>query len=173
MRKIGLSLAVILAAAAAGRFQPPRIKAGLWVTTGTTTTRGMMPFPEDLLQRMTPEQRDRVESKTQADSAGKTTTRTYKTCLSQEQLDDWQLYDKFEKGCTQSIDTSTGSRLNGRWNCDFGGGVIGTGVVHLEVMSPERTKATLHMVAHGDGREFTSDATMSSRWLRADCGDVK
>ncbi len=174
MRKIGLSLAVMLAAAAAaGRFEPPRVKAGLWVTTGTTTTRGMMPFPEDLLQKMTPEQRKRVESKMQPDSAGKTTTRAYKTCLTQEQLDDWQLYDKFEEGCKQSIDASTGSRMNSRLNCDFGEGVTATGVVRLEVMSLERTKATLHMVAHGNGHEITSDAIMSSRWLRRDCGDVK
>jgi hypothetical protein len=175
MQKIFLSLALMMAVAvlAAGPFQPPNVKVGLWQTTGTTTTHGIMPFPEDLLRKMAPEQRDRVESKMQADTAGRTTTRTYKTCLTQSQLDDWKLYDNFEKDCKQSIDTSTGSRLDGHWDCDFGGGVIGTGVIHLEVINPQSTKGTIHMIAHGNGHEFTSDATISSKWLGAHCGDVK
>lgn len=157
----------------AEKVRAPYVKLGLWETTATTTSQGTMPLAESVLARLTPEQRARVEAKLKADSAARTSNKTYRSCLTEQQLDDWRLYDSPDANCKQTIKTSTSRVLEGYWDCDMGPGVKGSGTVHLQVVDPKTTKGAVHLTTRANGKKFTSDTSLSSRWLRSDCGSVQ
>src|SRR5882724_1490051 len=66
---IGLVCLSSAAVWAGGKFQPLDVKTGLWETTTTNTHSGEMPLPAELLDRLTPEQRARMEARMKANSA--------------------------------------------------------------------------------------------------------
>lgn len=69
---------------AADRVQPMDVKAGLWEVTKTTATSGQI--PAGLLGKLTPEQRARLEERMNARSVQSQKPITYKTCVTQEQI---------------------------------------------------------------------------------------
>ena len=54
--------------------QPLNIKPGLWEQTVNTTIAGEMPISTEMLNRLTPEQRARMEERMKANSAAHTHT---------------------------------------------------------------------------------------------------
>ncbi len=110
MRPILLGLVLLLSAAvwAADKIQPLNVKTGLWETTRTTTTSGQMPIPPELLARLTPEQRAKMEERMKANSAEKTRASTSKSCMTKEKLEKAPFSDE-QKNCTRTIVRSTSS----------------------------------------------------------------
>src|SRR5689334_10995600 len=82
---IGLFGAAVLWGA--DKYQPLNVKLGLWETTSTITTKGQVPVSDEMLSRLTPEQRARVEERMKAQAGDRTTTHTYKSCLTKEKLE--------------------------------------------------------------------------------------
>jgi len=175
MRKAVLSVIPILSVAvyASSNYQPLRVKVGLWETTTTTTRHGAIPVPPDLLARLTPDQRARIEAKLKADADGKTTTRTSKNCLTQAQLEDGRLYENRDLECKQTIDDSTPTTLNAHWDCAMDSGVKGSGQAHFEAASPTSVSGAIHISFSMGGHPVDSETTMSSKWLGPACGDVR
>ena len=60
--------ALVLHAVGRG-FQPLDVKTGQWESTMTGQTTGMPPIPDDVLNRMTPEQRAKIQAAMQAREA--------------------------------------------------------------------------------------------------------
>jgi hypothetical protein len=58
---LGIVLLLSLTVMAADKIQPLNVKLGLWETTHTTTTSGQMPIPPEMLAKLTPEQRAKME----------------------------------------------------------------------------------------------------------------
>ncbi len=68
----------------ADKVQPLNVKLGLWEVTSTTNVSGMPPIPDDVLARMTPEQRARMEAAMKARSGEGPKTTVRKECITKE-----------------------------------------------------------------------------------------
>ena len=110
----GLVMLSSVAVWAADKLQPLNVKTGLWETTTTRITSGEIPIPAEMLARLTPEQRARMEARMKANSAEKTKTNTSKSCMTKEKLEKAPFSDE-QKECTRTIVTSTSSKAEVRF----------------------------------------------------------
>jgi hypothetical protein len=153
--------------------QPLNIKPGLWERTINTTIAGEMPIPAEMLNRLTPEQRARMEERMKANSAAHAHTTTEKHCLSQEDLEKNRFLNLDRgKECTPTITSSTSTSAKGRLSCDSEGMKM-TGA--LEVLAPdsEHVNGSWHATTNGAGHTMNVDSTFTSKWLGSSCGGVK
>jgi hypothetical protein len=149
---------------------PLNIKPGQWETTVTTKSAGNPPIPADMLNRLTPEQRARLEERMKAQS-GQTNTRTHQSCITKEQLQRADFTNR--KQCTWTTLESNSTKAKGSATCDAGSGMTLTGAGEVDVTDQEHITGTLHMNATGSGREMTTDSTFTSKWLGAACRNEK
>lgn len=178
MRTTILALLILmspLAVLAADKLQPLDIKTGLWETTMTISTSGQMPIASDLLAKLPPEQRAKLEERMKARQAqgDKTNTTTHKRCLTKEDL----AKDPFsnpDKACTETLVSSTRSKAEMRVNCVHGDVKI-TGSVLVEALNSENVKGSGHMVSTGGGggNTLNSNTSFTSKWIGPSCGNTK
>jgi Protein of unknown function (DUF3617) len=157
---------------AGDKVQPLNVKVGLWETTMTATTSGAMPIPPEVLSRLTPEQRARMEERMKANSTGKTRTNTYKNCLTKEKLEKGPLFGEEQKECTQTVVTSTSSKTEVRVACE-NENMKSSGTIQVEALSPENVKGSGQMSVSGGGHTMNSNTTFTAKWIGPVCGDVK
>jgi hypothetical protein len=100
---VGLILMFAVAIWATDKLQPLNVKLGLWEVTKTITTNGQLSVPPEMLSRLTPEQRARLEERMKAQSADKTTTLTYKSCLTKEKLERAEGFGEDKENCSRTI----------------------------------------------------------------------
>jgi hypothetical protein len=153
--------------------QPLNIKPGLWERTINTAIAGEMPIPAEMLNRLTPEQRTRMEERMKANSAAHAHTTTEKHCLSQEDLEKNRFLNLDRgKECTPTVTSSTSTSAKGRLSCETEG-VKMTGA--LEVLAPdsEHVNGSWHATTNGSGHTMNVDSTFTSKWLGSSCGGVK
>lgn len=171
-----ISVAVICMCAvvvlAQEKLQPLNVKLGLWETTWTRTTSGEMPIPDELLSRLTPEQRAKMEERMKARAAQSTKTTTNKECLTKEKLDKELAFGDDRKECTRTVVTSTSSKAEFRMQCAEGD-VKGNGTFLVEAVSTENVKGSVNIVASGNGHNMNSSGTFTAKWIGPDCGDLK
>ena len=121
MRQIAWVGAVCLLAAAgltvAAGYQPLNIKTGYWETSMTSSGTGTPPFPPEVLAKMTPEQKARLEAAMKSTMA--TQTQDYKHCITKEQLEKNPFSDPNQK-CTWTVLNSTGSSMEAKGSCGPG-----------------------------------------------------
>ncbi len=149
-------------------YQPLGIKTGLWEVTYTRNSSGEMPIPAEYASRLTPEQRARMEAamKNSANSS-----HTYKSCVKKEDVDGSLLNSRENRDCNVTILKSTSNELDGKMACNIEG-MRGDGTMNMHVVDSEHTKGVTHMTLTGNGKTFNSDATISSKWIGADCKGV-
>jgi Protein of unknown function (DUF3617) len=153
------------------KLQPLNVKTGLWQSTTTYTRAGELPIPASTLDRLTPEQRARLEERMKANS-GQTTTLSYKSCLKKEDLENPDFTDK--KQCTWTTLESSSARAKGSAICNYPeSGMKLSGMGEIIAMDQEHIKGTIHMTATGNGRKMTTDSRLAAKWLGASCGNVK
>lgn len=153
--------------------QPLNIKPGLWEQTVNTTIAGEMPIPAEMLNRLTPEQRARMEERMKANSAGHTRTTTEKHCVSKEDLEKNKFLNLDRgKECAPTITSSTSTSAKGRLSCESEGMKM-TGA--LEVLAPdsEHVNGSWHATTNGSGHTMNVDSTFTSKWIGPSCGGVK
>lgn len=166
----GLMFLLPVALYAGDKIPPLKIKTGLWETTMTTTTRGEMPLPAEVLSKMTPEQRAKIEQRLKASAGEKTRTLTDKNCVTKEKLEEGLAFGReADKQCTHTVLTSTDSRIDVRVAC-AGEGMNSGGTLHFEALSPVSVKGSAHMSVTGGGRDMKIDINYSSKWIGAVCG---
>jgi hypothetical protein len=171
VKKIVIGIVLFASAAfAQGKFQPLNVKPGLWESTTTSTTAGQMPFPAELLSRLSPEQRAKMEARMKANSAPKTRTFTNKGCETKEKLAEQPFSD--QKECKQTIITSSSTKAELKILCEFGD-VRSSGTMHIDVLSPESVKGSGQMTSNGGGHSMTMNTSFSAKWLGPSCGSVK
>jgi len=172
---LGLTWMVATAAQAAGTYQPPDVKLGLWESSETTTVHGRMSMPEGLLARLTPEQRAKLEARSNAGSSGRTTTKTWRSCLTRQDLDAGDLYERKDLDCKRKILNSTGKQLDAQWDCTSTDGWRLQGTAHLDVLTPASVRWTIHgtVAADGGGEPMVSDSKVAARWIGSSCGDAR
>lgn len=165
---VGLLLASSGCIWAAGKGPTLNVKPGLWETTMTTMTSGEMPIPTELLSKLTPEQRARMEEKMKANSAGKTRTLTDKSCVTKEQIDNGPVFGHEQGKCTQTVVSSTSSMVEVRLEC-AGDGMNSSGTMRFEALSPESIKGSGQMNANGGGHAMSIHMSVISKWLGPVC----
>jgi len=168
----GLILTVANQIWAADKVQPLNVKTGLWEVTTTTTRSGEMPLPADLLAKLTPEQRAKMEETSKANSSELTRSTTRKSCLTKEKLETGAAFHEDRKSCGLTIVTSTSSKLETRVQCDVEG-VKNVGTFQVEALSQESVKGAVHMTTSGGDHTLIMTSSFTANWIAPACGDVK
>ncbi|HTM35907.1 MAG TPA: DUF3617 domain-containing protein [Terriglobales bacterium] len=168
----GIVIAVILSSAAwtQTKLQPLNVKTGLWESTVTSTTSGQMPIPAEMLAKLSPEQRAKIEARMQQNSGQRSRTRTNRDCETKEKLEK-QLFND-EKQCKQTIISSTSTAAEVKMVCEFDD-VKSNGTMHIDVLSPESVKGSGQMTSSGGGHTMTMNTSFTAKWLGPSCGDTK
>ena len=170
---VGLLLASSGCLWAADKANSLNVKPGLWETTMTTTTSGEAPIPPELLSKLTPEQRARMEEKMKAHSGEKTRTVTHKSCATKEQIDKGLafLHDQEkndQEKCTNTVVSSTSSTVEVRREC-VRNGVNSSLTMRFEALSPESIKGSVQMNFNGGGHAMSGHTSFTSKWIGPVC----
>src|SRR5215469_18930515 len=158
--------------APAAKIQPLNIKPGLWESTRTIKRTGEMPIPAEVLSRLTPEQRARMEERMKANSSGHESTKTEKKCLTKEDLEQDRLKLAESNECTTTVITSSSTTVKAKMACEVQG-MHSTGNLDLLAADPEHVTGSFHTNMTGNGHTMNMEGTWTSKWLGSNCGDVK
>jgi hypothetical protein len=142
------------------------VRTGLWEVTSVTTTEGM-PLSREVLATLTPQQRASIEASAR-ERAAKPERDTSNECITEKDLSEpFRLSDA--KSCTQSIIKATSTLQEVHMECTGERPQSGT----LRILTPTPTSMTGSLnLRTGEGSDaFVIKATISGRWLSADCGD--
>lgn len=173
------SLLVLVAFSAATLFaadKPVRlsVKTGLWESTTVVTTSGQMPIPPEMLSRMSPEQRARMEERIKANSGEHSTTYVDKHCLTPKELDEGFHLGGTPEGaeCTETILTSTPTKARVKMSCTMEG-IRGSGIMAVEALSPESVKGSGDINVEDSEHAMKSHTSFTSKWLGSACGKTR
>jgi hypothetical protein len=157
---------------AADKVQPFDVKVGLWEVTHTITSSGMPPIPPEMLARLTPEQRAKMEERMKAHASESPRTKTVRSCLTKERLEKDLAFADDDPACKHTIVSSTSSHLEVHLECDREG-MKSDGTFKLDAVSRESVKGSVHTVTSGGDNSMTIDSTFTAKYLGSDCGTVK
>lgn len=147
------------------------VKPGLWETTSTTHLEGSM-IPESTLEKLPPEQRQRME----AAIAEAQKPHTAQKCLSRDSLMK-DFANSSSKDCKWEFVTNTPSTLEYRGACnrpDSNGSESSQIMVHLKAINPELVKGRMQFSVSRNDKPVTSGSgIIESKWLGSSCGSVK
>jgi hypothetical protein len=169
-KRLSISLAMLACSvASAADFRPLDVKTGEWETTMTGQTSGMPPIPADVLNRLTPDQRAKMEAAMQARGMGGPKTSVNKSCLTKDKLDKpFSTGDDSTKACTRTLITSSGSRQEIRIECNREG-MKSTGTVKVEALDAHNVKGSMVMAVTSGEHTMTMNYTFTTKWLGAAC----
>jgi len=156
---------------AADSITPLNVKEGLWEMTVTHSMSGMPAtpnIPPDVLAKMPPEQRARVE----AAMKGGPSTDVRKECITKEKLEKHSAFSNNRGDCTRTVVNSTGSKLEMKIHCEEKQSST-DGTLMLETVGSDRVKGTMQSVTNANGHTMNMNFTFSSKYLGPACGDVK
>lgn len=157
---------------AGDKIQPLDIKLGLWEFSSTNLMTGLPPIPPDVLAKMSPDQRAKMEAALGARSGGPPKTTTRKTCVTREKMDKQTAFGDERKECTRTVVTSSSSKLDMKMQCTEQGYTT-SGTIHIEALNSETVKGSVRMTTTGEGRTMNMNSDFTSRYLGSACGDVK
>ncbi len=166
-------LLIALTAFAADKVQRLNVRTGLWEVTTTIHNQGHMPIPAAMLERMTPEQRARMEERLKAQPADRSRTITHKNCLTEQDMQKGDLFSSNpNKECTEHVVNSTSTAAEIQMSCK-GEGLQGNGTVKIKVLNPENVEGSSHVTATGNGQTLNTDSTFTAKWVSANCGKTR
>lgn len=152
----------------------PPLKTGLWevrTTAKDAAGNDILPPEQAAMAKMPPEARARMAEMMKArgipmpDESG-----AMKLCLSKELLDSGRFQQMAaETGCTTTYATQTATTWKWHSSCP---------ALHAEsdgesVFTPTTMRSTITSTTSMNGQPRTTTRISSSKWLGADCGDVK
>jgi len=160
-----------LALFAADSLTSLNVKEGLWEVTVTHTMSGMqaMPnIPPDALAKLPPEQRAKVE----AMMKGGPSTDVRKECVTKDKLQKHSAFSNNRGDCTRTVVSETGRKLEVKFHCEEKES-SSDGTFSMEALGSDNVKGTMHLVSNSGGHTMNMDMTINSKYLGAECGDVK
>lgn len=160
-------------ASGADTVQPLNVKVGLWEMVWTRTTTGQLPIPQELLARLTPEQRARMQERMNAQSSSQgTKTITRKQCLTTEKLRHTGAFGDDQESCTRTITASTATRTEIKMQCSERG-IKSDGRLVVEALNSESVKGSMNLVASGSDHSMKMTSDFTGKWIGSACGDMK
>lgn len=147
------------------------VRLGAWDISITTQTSGSL-IPPDLLAKMPPEQRAKIEQSMQARS-GKPMTHTSKECVTQEDLDQNRIIkeqreEDGELQCSTRVISKSSSTLVIERTCPAPR--ASTSQMAMEAKTPESIVGSLDITRPGSGKVHVD---IKGRWLGASCAEIK
>jgi hypothetical protein len=161
-----LAAALFCAAAGAAQTTPLNVKTGEWESTMTNETTGQMPIPQEMLDKMTPEQRAKMEAMMKARGMQGPRTTINKHCVKKEDLD--KPFANENKACKQTVLTSSATKQEVHMECEVGGGKQ-VGTLKLEAPDSSTVKGSMQMAASNGGRTMNVNSIFSAKWLGPAC----
>jgi hypothetical protein len=165
IRKAALILAALtpLSAVAADRFAA---RTGAWEMTTSSATQGS-PVPAAALAKMPPAQRARLEATMNA-RAGKVTSHTNKTCITQQDIDKSEIVkDEADAHCTRKVISRTATSLVIEQSCPAP--EAHSARMNMQFPTPTSMSGTIDMT-RDDG--FKVHITLNGRWLGPSCAGI-
>lgn len=145
---------------------------GLWEVTTHPRLSGKLQIPEEQLQKMTPEQRARVEAAMQGVTQSASQDHVIRECLTPEMRS--KGFDLGNEGssCKTTVIQNSSSELQVRRACNENSNVRTT-TEHFRMSGSRHMSGTVDAAMAQDGRPVTMHMVIEGRWLSANCGDVK
>jgi hypothetical protein len=147
------------------------VKVGLWEVSTTHSMKGIPTagnIPPDVLAKMPPEQRAKIEAMT----SGKPTTDVIKSCVTKEKLEKRSAFMSNRGECSRTVVSSTGRKMELKIHC-VDKDTTSDGTAVMEAIGSDTVKGTMHFVTKTSENTITMDFTTSSKYLGPACGDVK
>jgi hypothetical protein len=137
------------------------VKTGLWEMTVATATSGVL-IPQETLDRMPPEQRERLLAGLKARAAKGPVPHTSKECVTAEDLKRGAFNRVQDQRCVFTPTVQTAKRQAGKMTCPPPGG---GGEANFEAVSREQIRGTITITA----ATGSIKVDMSGKWLGASC----
>jgi len=161
-------LALSTATWAVDTVQPLELKTGLWEVTTTVSTSLDLPIPAAILEKLTPEQRARIEERMKASKADSGKTTVKRECLTRKDLERGVPFRPAQKSCSWAVINSTSSQVEMRGYC-VDQGVKMEGTLRIEVLSPEAAEGSVQFSTNGENATPGLTSTFKAKWIRPRC----
>jgi Protein of unknown function (DUF3617) len=147
---------------------PFKVKPGLWETNTEMERSGVPPIPPEVLARLTPEQRAKLDQQPTGPHQS-----VSKRCLTQADVDKgFEPMTGIEGAkCTRTVTADTPTLRAGRLACS--GEMTGGGNYRFEARTPESIVGNWDVTMSRGERTMTMKGAVQGKWLGSDCGDVK
>jgi hypothetical protein len=170
--RLGLLLGFCFALHAADKGEPLNLKAGLWQVTTTTAPSGDVMVPAALLEKLTLEQRARVQDRIETRKSEPEKTTVKRQCLTRKHLDDGIPLSPDLKSCTRTVLTSTRRKVDMHVEC-VEKGIKSDGTFQIEALSSENVKGSIRLSATSGYNAANSTSTFTARWIGPSCSTTK
>jgi DNA gyrase/topoisomerase IV subunit A len=160
---------ILLSLSITAQAEPLKVKPGAWELT-TVTEKKNANKPTNL-DKLNPEQRDKVEKKL-AEQAKKE-TKTAHACLREEQIKSGEVFiGKTHQGnCKRTFQTQTASDLSATMECSGVNKMSGDVVLHAA--DPENLNGTVKMLYGNKGEmQMLTTSDITARWVGNDCSKI-
>jgi hypothetical protein len=161
---VGIVLLACSAGWTADSVSPLDVKLGQWETTVTSNI-PMPAIPQEVLNKLPPEQRAKLQERMKANQG----PRTSQSCLKKEDLDKAMKFGADDNSCTRTIVTSSRSKQEIHIECARGGSKQ-TGIIRIEATGPDSIKGSMEFGESGN-RSANFSSTFTSKWLGPACKD--
>jgi len=156
---------------------PLNLKEGLWEVTVTHSGSGMPGMSEDVLAKLPPEQRAKIEEMMKQRGASMNgNTTVVKSCVTKEKIAKGMAFGENRENCSHNIVNSSPSHVEIKMHCEEnknGGKTTMDGTTSVDLIGSDNAKGSTHVVTNSNGKTMTTDLTFTSKYLGAACGDVK
>src|SRR5579864_4184976 len=119
---------------------PLNVRLGQWETTSTVQSSGAPPIPQEVLDKMSPQQRAMLEERMKANQSPRTTVT--KSCLKKDDLDKALTFGADDKACTRTILSSSSSKQEVHIECNRGDGKQ-TGTIRIEANGSDSVRGSV------------------------------
>jgi len=153
---------------AADKVTPLDIRTGLWEVTTTTATSDESMLPAAVLEKLTPEQRARVEERMKARRADAPKTSIARECLTRQELERGMPFYPLQKSCRWAVLSSTGSKAEIRGEC-VNHGTKTERRLQIQVLSPEEAEGSIHCFTKGDDSSPAATSALRAKWIGPEC----
>jgi hypothetical protein len=144
---IGLTMLVCTGAFAAD-IHALDVKPGQWETTTTGQMTGVPAIPPEVLAKLTPDQRAKMESAMGAHGAKPMVSTS---CRTKEKLAEaWTTGQQNQKSCTTTLTSSSSSAQEVHMECNQNG-AKSSGTINVEAVDSEHIRGSFQMTAASDG----------------------
>ena len=157
---------------AADSLTPMDVKPGLWQaaveTPGLAVPANLPGIPPEALARMTPQQREQIESALKG--RGGASAMTTRFCMSPDQVKQSRPVAPVDSSCEYKVVSSSAAKQQLHLDCKKDAEAR-TGDVTMERVDSEHINMTTTVQTSAAGQPMTVKTSL--KWLAADCGAVK
>ena len=161
------------ALALAGQVPQINFKLGLWVVKVQPQISGQMPMSDETLQKMSPEQRAKMEAMMQSVMAQMAKPRVYKECMTADKrAKGFSAGNESNPNCQSKVVTDTSTDLEVTHVCN-GPDENSSTDMKFHVSGGDHMVGTVTGTMTRGGKTGSFTSNMEGQWLGSDCGPVK